>query len=248
MRYSNLLPRLALLALVVPVTGFCTSFSVSSPSSPTTATFCAGTCPDPNSTATAAGISPASATVSGNYSTTYTLADGDKYAITATYSASYTTGIAILFNPTVTYTGSTPAAAADSISLDLYQNYYDTTGTTWNSPPNYCEYFPVSVAAGGSATAALSYDGNSIGTLNAGPGASSQFKCSALSFTAVQNASPYLNADYNVTFNFAAGTTNGTSDSSISTTAVPEPSTMALGVMGSSALFYFARRRRRSVN
>jgi hypothetical protein len=241
MRYSNLLPRLALLALVVPLAGFCASFQISGTGTGAT---CFGTCPDPNSTSTAAGISPASGTVSGNYTATYTLADGDKYAITAAFNASYTTGIAIVFNPTVTYVGSTPAAAADSISLDLYQNFYDTTGTTWNSPPNYCEYFPATVAAGGSATAALSYDGNSIGTLSAGPGTSSQFKCSALSFSAAQNASAYLNADYNVTFNFAAGTTTGTSESSISATSVPEPSTMALGMLGSGSLLYFARRRR----
>lgn len=245
MRNSNLLPRLALLALVVPVAGFCTSIQVSSSGGVTVCPLGAGTCPDPNSTSTAAGISPASGTVSGTYNFGYTLTNGDQYQISAAYIASYTTGVSVIFNPTVTYIGTTPAVGVDNISLDLYQNFYDTTGSSWNG--TYCEYFPASVAAGGSATANLSFDTNSIGTLSASAGNSSQSKCTGLTFNAAQNASAYLNADYNLTFNFAAGTTKGTSESSV-TTAVPEPSTMALSVLGSVSLFYFARRRRRSVN
>lgn len=243
------IPRLALLALLLPVAGFGTSIQVSSLAGATVCETSGGTCPDPNSTLTAVGISPAGASTSGSFSFAYYVSNQDSFKISGTYSASYSTGTLILFNPTVTYIGNNGntlanAVGADSISLDLYQNFYDTTGTSWNG--TVCEYFPAAVATGGTESANLSFDGQSVGTLTAGAGSSAQSKCSALSYSAAQNASAYLNGDYNITFNFAAGTTPGTSSSSVSPSSVPEPSTAALGLLGSFSLLYFARRSRRS--
>jgi hypothetical protein len=245
MRYSNLLPRLALLALVVPVAGFCASLQISSTSGGTT--ICEtgiGTCGAQDTIPTSVGISPAPSSTSGSFSYLYTT-NGDNYTVTGNYSASYTTGVVIFFNPTVAYSGNNgTTTTTDNITLDLYQDFYDNTGSSWSG--SYCEYYPASIAANGSGSAALSYDGSSIGTLSASPGSSFQSKCTTLNPTAANNN--YLNADFKVSFTFAPGAITGSTETSLSGSAVPEPSTMALSVIGTGSLFYFARRRRRSVN
>jgi hypothetical protein len=232
--------RYALLALIVPVAAYSTAIKASGTTGPTICEV--GSCPDPNSTATSVGISPAAPATAGSINFTYMFANGDQFKVTGIYDANYKTGVFIEFAPVITYIGNNgnaaaPSAGIDTLSLDLLQNFYDNSGGVWSSPPSYCEHVNLNVG-GTSASGTLSFDGQSIGTLSAGPGISVQNACANLSFNAAQDASAYLNGDYNITATFANGTTPGT----ITSSPTPEPSTVAFTLL--SGLFLISARSR----
>ena len=230
------LSRLALLALSLPVAGFCTAIQIAGTSGGTTVCVL-GTRPDPNATSTAVGVSPAGASTSGTLNYTYQFADGDDYSIKGIYSASYSTvtGLKVEFSPIITYTGnngntSAASAGADILTLNLFQNFYDSNPGVWSSPPPYCEQFGATIATGNTASGDLMFDGQGIGVLSQGPGTKSQTACAGLQFTAAQDASSYLNGDFDEVFTFAKSTAAGTVTS---VTPTPEPTTLGLGLLGS---------------
>ncbi len=218
--------RLALLALALPIAGFSTALQASGNGGSVTICEFGAACPDPFSTTTAVGISPSPIANSGTYSFVYTFADLDQYTVTGTWSADYTTGTDVIFNPTVTYLGyngntSHASVGNDTLTLDLYQNFYDNTPGTWSGPPAACEYFGVTVAPNSSATADLSYGGQQIGTLTAGPGTSNQSLCTVLTIPPPTGTAPFLASDFDMTFTFADNTAPNTTTTVF---AIPEPS------------------------
>ena len=194
----------AILALALPAVGFSAAIELVN-----NGTCEVGNCASPDSI----GVGQVS---TGGYSFTYTFGDGDKYGITGTYSNAYPPQI-LGFFPTVTYLGATPAAGSDTISLTLFQDFYDPTPGTWNG--SYCEGFPAVIAAGGSATDTTTYGGTALKTLTVGPGTSGQSSCSNLTFGAAQNASAYFAAQIALSFTFPAGT----STNAFSASPSPEP-------------------------
>jgi hypothetical protein len=236
--------RLALLALALPIAGFSTALQASGNGGSTTVCEFGVACPDPFNTATAVGISPSPISNSGSFNFVYTFADLDQYTVTGTWSANYINSTYVIFNPTVTYLGyngdtTHASVGTDTLTLDLYQNFYDNTPGTWSGPPAACEYFGVTVAPNSSATADLSYGGQQIGTLSAGPGTTNQSLCTVLTIPPPTGTAPFLASDFDMTFTFPGSTAPGTQ-----TSLAPEPTTATLGLLGiGSALLLTARRK-----
>jgi hypothetical protein len=181
---------------------------------------------------------------------TYSFVNGDTYAVTGTYAASYSTagGSTIAFDPVVTYTGAGPSAGTDTLTLNLLQDYFDTTCCTWAG--NYTETIPLtlsnSAAAGSTISGELLYDNQSVGLIGPfGPGSNTGTKTTALDFGAL-NTADTLHASYNIYITFAKGTASGASASSPAAPAVPEPAMFVPGGLCLLALVFAARRRNRS--
>jgi hypothetical protein len=228
---SKLFTRLAIVALTLPVLGFCANLGTSISANGTCEY--GAPCPNVDTPATAVGIGQHS---SDTFNFDITLGDGDKYSVAGTYYNSYPPQ-ELSFLPTVTYVGSSATTTADSISLIMYQAFYDTTGGSWAG--NYCQTVaPFSIPSGDSVTGIAEFDGNAgLGTQ---PGNSAKH-CASLDFGG-KDASDYMDTAYNLTFNFQAGTTPGTPIGSLT----PEPVQtipVALGLLG---LLAFKVRRFRS--
>ena len=214
--------QLALLACLIvapalgfsdPVTGIQVSGSV-----PTTCGY--GNCA---AAALSAGALTLGTSTTGSYNFNETATDGDIYNVSGTFNNTFLSGTFLGFFPTVTLV-STTAAAADTITLDMFQDFtYGTDTTSWSGP--YNEKLPLFLsAAGTTAGGQVLYSTNldttpqSVGPLGpvSGPGA----------FYLVENAtlSPLdghlLISDFQFTFTFPEGATKGTYISS----PVPEPS------------------------
>jgi hypothetical protein len=237
----------AVLTLAFPVGSFATAIQASSGTGPTVCEI-GGTCPN----AASVGIPPSPLNTSGTMDFTYEFTNHDQYLITGTYSASYATGPYIQITPIVTYTGNNgntgaSAAGADTLTLDMFQNYFDNTPGNWSGPPDACEHFGVTVPTGDGATADLSFGGQPIGLLTAAAGASSyQSLCTLLTIPPPAGTADVLQADYTLTFSFGANTAPNTSIVSF----VPEPTSLSLylfGCLGGGLLLFLNQRRLRRV-
>ena len=221
---SRFAVKLALAALIIPLAGFSAAIQANG-------TCEVGNCASPDSV----GIGQVSA---GSFNFNITVGT-DLYNVKGVYANAYPPQI-LGFFPTVTYIGATPSTAADSISLIMFQNFYDVETSPWDG--KYCESFPAVVAAGGSATDTTSFDGNSVATLTAGPGTSTQSACKNIAFTTAQNASDYMDAQIALTFNFA----KGTSPNALIASPSPEPAQTIPAVIGLASLLFLKLRKSRS--
>jgi hypothetical protein len=224
--------KIAALALAVPILALPASISIG------------GIC-EVNCTAAANPSLTDGQSVSGSVDVAFSIG-GDNYLLTGGYGASYSSanGSTILFTPTLAYTGSAPSKTADSIVVDLFQNYYDSSPGNYDG--TYTETIPLTVGANATASAELFYGSGSPTTNRQGlglvgpygPGSYSVVKTAVL--TGLDD--PTLSADYQFTFDFAAGTPPGSGSTSPST--VPEPSQTVPAAIGLGGLALLATRRR----
>ena len=236
--------RLAVVALTIPVAGFCTAIQAIGTVGTTVCEV--GTCPVADTQATSLGLNQSS---SGSFDFTYTFTNGDQFLVAGTYSNSYdNNGSHVEFLPDVTYTGNngnTHAASAgiDILSLIMLENFYDPEVSPWDG--NACEHFPVTLPSNTAASATLSYGGLPIATLSAaGPGYTNQSACNYLAFSAAQNNSDYLDSAYNLTFTFGGGIAPNTT-----IIAAPEPSALyPIGAVLFGGVFLITRKRKGSLN
>lgn len=215
----------------------------------------AGNCsttPGFDGTTDAVGITPAASSTVGSGSSNITVPDGvnnDPFTVSWTYSASYGGGLTLVFDPTVTYTGTSPTAAGDTITVDFFQNFYDNTPGTWNGTYGETVDLSMSAGVGSSSTASgmlcftsTGTDCLALETLD-GPGPNSVTDPNSADLTSLGNGD-YLLAEYEFTYYFAPGTTDGTN---IGTPGVPEPALglpVGLVLLGLACYRVVVRRRR----
>jgi hypothetical protein len=218
-----------------PVTGIQVGGSV-----PTNCGFgnCAGA-------ALSAGALTLGTSTTGTYNFNATAGDGDLYNVSGTFDNTFPSGTFVGFFPTVTLL-STTAAATDTITLDMFQDFtYGTDTTSWAGPYNENLPFVLS-AAGTSAGGQILYSTNlditsqSVGAKGpvSGPGVYDLLGNATLS----PLNGHLLDADFQYTFTFAEGVTKGTSISS----PIPEPSQTIAETIGVVGLLLFNLRRLRS--
>jgi hypothetical protein len=216
---SKFFLRTVLLALAVPVIGLPATFTL--PSGPT--------------------VSPDGSTSGGVFTLPVTV-NGDSYVVSWDFSASFPTsgpnaGTNTAFNPTVTYTGGAATAQADVIEIKFDQLFTDPLATNWDG--TYSEHIPLKfegAGAGSTATGELSYDGMGIGLLTFGGPDTLSKALTGLNGTT-------LTASYDVTYDFAAGTTPGASATSSTTPEPAEALPVGLGLAGIG--FALTRRNRK---
>lgn len=207
-----------------------------------------GNCPPPAGSSDAVGISPAPTSTSGSGSTNIVVApDTDPYTVAWTYSASYSSGVTLVFDPTVTYTGISPTTTGDTITVNFFQSFYDNSPGVWDG--SYGESVDLALGAGAAAASTASgqlcfvatdTDCLALKTLD-GPGPATAVDTDTEDLTL--GAGNNLVAEYDFTFYFAPGTTNGTSAGGV----VPEPALgLPLGLMLLGLAGYAARRRQRA--
>jgi MYXO-CTERM domain-containing protein len=222
--------RAAGLTLALPLLGVSAAIQINS------------TCYGPGSCSNPANLTDSVTygnTIAGSQTNNITIGT-DTYRVTNVYSTSYgDAGSAITVLPTVTYTGSSPAATAETITINFLQDIYD------NSPGNYDgtyeETIPLSVPTDATASAELFVDGQGIGLVGPyGPGSYSVSKSAGL--TGLDSA--YLAFDYQFTFSFAAGLPPGSTGSSPNPSAAPEPAQTIPAGLGLVGLTLAAFRRR----
>jgi len=183
------------------------------------------------------GTTPFSFTVSVN---------DDPYLMSGTYAASYTSATGTILNLTLnaTYTGDGPTSVTDILTLDLLQNFFNSSVGNWDGV--YSESVPVNifgdVGDGTNATAQFLVDGQSVGLLGPfGPGSNLGQVSKSLSGLAGNT----LTQDFNFVFTFEAGTDPG-AGSVVSATpnVVPEPSSLLLLGSGLASFLMVVRTRR----
>ena len=203
-----------ILGISSPVTGIQASGSV-----PTTCGF--GSC---TAGALSAGALTIGSGTTGSYNFEVTAADGDVYDVSGTLNNTFLSGTFLGFFPTVTLL-SASAAGADSITLDMFQDFFYGTdgGTSWSGP--YNEKLPIDLsAAGTTATGQVLYSTDLDTTPQAvellpivnGPG--NYFLSGNATLGPLDG--DLLVSDFQFTFTFPEGALQGTSISS----PVPEPS------------------------
>jgi hypothetical protein len=180
----------------------------------------------------------------GSFGFVFAFGDGDSYDVSGDYSASYSSGdgSTIAVTPIVTYLGSAPSVANDTIDFALFQNYFDTSCCSWAG--TYTETVPLSLSAlagpGSSVSGQLFFDGQGIGLVGPyGPGTYLQTVSAPMDFGAL-DTNPSLSAEFDFSFVFGAGTQPGVSASA---STVPEPVTAIPSGLG-LILIGLARRRR----
>ena len=149
------------------------------------------------------------ASTAGSFDFGYLFGNGDAYDISGNYSASYSTadGSAISINPLVTYIGTMPSVATDTLDFSMFQSYFDTSCCTWAGL--YSESIPLYLSnlagPGSSISGELFYDGQGVGLVGPyGPGAYSETRSANLDFGNL-NTSPFLAAEYDFSFVFWSG-------------------------------------------
>jgi len=213
------LTQLVLAALTLPVLGFSAAISVNG-------TCKIGNCTSPGSL----GVGQSSA---GTFDFNYTFGNGDQYNISGFYSDHYAPQ-RLAFDPTVIYIGNkgNPLAASiggDTVSLVMLENFFDPTPGVWDG--NYCETFPFTVEAGGTATGNTYFDNDGVGLLTGNAGSSTQSMCRNISFTTSQNLSDYMDTQMLLNFSFAPGSAPGATIAS----AAPEPAQTLPAALGLAA-------------
>jgi len=166
----------------------------------------AGTCPPVDTL-----LSGGSTSNTFNFMTSV---NGDPFDVSGEYSASNpTSGLTtIQVAATALYEGSTPSNS-DVLTLDDLQDYTVTGGLSGDYFEQTAASFGGPPAAGSSLSAELFYNGQGVGLLGPFTSAGSQAITKNLTLSGTA-----LDADLQITFDFAAGSTNG---SFMST--VPEP-------------------------
>ena len=205
-----------------------------------------GACPPPSGTSDALQFNQSIGLTTGSYSLTF--ADTDQYSITWSYSASYTAaGTQLFIDPAATYIGASPSVGNDDIAFDFFQNFYDNSPGSWDG--SYTESVPLNISgnvgAGSTASGQLFYDGQSLPLV--GPfGLGSHLGQNTATLTGLTD--PTLAAEYELVFDFQAGTQTGAGDSSPAASSVPEPyEALPLGLaLGCVAWNRRAARRRAS--
>jgi hypothetical protein len=187
---------------------------------------------------TAAAITPGGNSV-GSFNFDVTVGT-DMYKVTGTYfdTLSTTDRVFIGFFPTVTLISGV-ATSADSITLDLLQDFSDPNLTKWDG--SYNENIPLVLpVAGSTGQGQISYDGQSVGLLGPVSG-TGVYNLSATKNPLTPLTGSLLSADFMLTFTFPKGTPDGGFASSPS----PEPAeaySMAIG-LGLLGLAFFRNAR-----
>ena len=241
----QLLSRLILLALAVPVVGFCTAIEAIGTTGPTVCEV--GSCPQSDTQAASLGLNQSSGS---DFIFAYRFTNGDTFLVTGSYANSYdNNGSHVNFDPFVEYIGNNGdihanSAGIDVLSLIMLQNFFDPLTGVWDGTA--CEHLGTSVPTNAVETATLSYGGVPISTLTAGPGLSNQSACNYLAFSPAQNASDYLDSSYNLTDIFGAGTKPGAAIVQTPEPAQMIPTAVSLICVG-AGVFVAGRRRRRAM-
>jgi hypothetical protein len=158
-------------------------------------------------------IGPGGST-SGNFSFTV---DGGLFGVSGAYFSSETGGgpaTTLQFNVTAVYDGTTPLASPYSFTVDDMQFYDLTTlptGTSYDSSAGFAGILP----AGTSLVTDVTFGADVLPPLTFVPGGPSSQSSPGETLTGL--SSP-LEGQFDYTFNFAAGTTQGSS-----ITSTPEP-------------------------
>lgn len=170
----------------------------------------------------------------GTYDITITLPDSDTYNIKGSYANSFLKGTFLGFYPTVTYVGSSPSVASDTITLDMLQDFYSPGAANWDGA--YNEKIPFNFPGRESGTGQVSYDGQSVGLLGpAGRGSTTFTQTTTLSGL----TGPTLISDFMLNFTFDRLAVNGDFASS----PTPEPAQTIPAALGLIGLFLFKARR-----
>jgi hypothetical protein len=188
--------------------------------------------------ALAAGALTLGTSTAGTYNFDLTAGDGDIYNVSGTFDNAFPRGTLLGFFPTVTLL-STTAAGADTIKLDMLQDFASgSDSTSWAGA--YDEKLPFDLsAAGSSASGQVLYGTNLDPTfLTDGP-LGPLFGPGDYDFTVSTTLSPLdghlLISDFQYTFTFPEGATKGSSISS----PVPEPSPTIPVAIGLACLLIF---------
>jgi hypothetical protein len=207
-----------------PVTGIQVSGSV-----PTTCGY--GNCAAPS---LVAGALTQGTSTTGSYNFNETAADGDVYKVSGTFNNTFPSGTSLGFFPTVSLV-STTAVGADTITLDMLQDFTSGDDTTsWSG--TYNEKLPFTLSsAGTTGEGQVLYSTNldttpqSVGEKGpvSGPGSFYLFG----SATLTPLTGHLLTGDFQFTFTFPEGATAGSSISS----PVPEPSPALPAAFGLAA-------------
>lgn len=178
----------------------------------------------------------------------FTFANTDEYEISGTYAASYdaTNGTVIQVTAIADYVtnGTASASAADVLTLDYLQHYQNVGPGTWDG--TYTESVPVTiganVGAGTSVSADLFWDGQGVGVIGPFTGPGSYYGAASNNLTGLTGA--FLDADFQYTFNFAAGAQAGAGVTVPLTSATPEPAQLIpAGLTLSFFVFTMLRRK-----
>jgi hypothetical protein len=192
---------------------------------------------------TAAGLAAGALTrgtgTTGAYNFDVTAADGDVYNVSGTFDNTFPSTTSLGFFPTVTLL-STTAAGADTIKLDMLQDFASgNDSTSWAGA--YDEKLPFALSAAGSSASGQVLYGTNLDTtpLSDGP-LGPVFGPGDYDFTVNTTLSPLdghlLISDFQFTFTFPEGATKGSSISS----PVPEPSPTITVAIGLAALLIFS--------
>jgi hypothetical protein len=245
---SCFISRCALVALAFPMLGLPAAITVNAPG--------VSLCSTAGCAVDSLNLPPGQST-SGTYNTAFTTG-GDAYKLSVSYanSISAATGsISYFFDPILTYVGTTPTAQADTIKIDMLQNFASGPAPIyWDSPPDYTEDVPFSIPANASATAQACFTASSTPTtecLALLTATTSGLQSSHSPLGTGTPGFPYLDGltlaeDFDITYTFAKGTPTGASASSPSTSAVPEPSQCIPAGIGLASLLFLKARRLRS--
>jgi hypothetical protein len=168
--------------------------------------------------------------------------NGDNYNLTGTYSTSYTAtgGTFIGLSVNAAYLGSSPTASADTLTVDVFQNFFNSSPGNWDG--TYPESSgDIDAGPGRSVSVQAFWGGQALPLL--GP-YSSPTPNKLASGDLIGLNGDTLTGELQVTFDFAAGTNPGASASSLSvSSAVPEPGFMPVGFALLGAGAFFVRKR-----
>jgi len=219
-------PRLALLALVVPVASFSAIIDAN------------GTCVFPSPAACAAG--PDTLTPGTNIAQTFNFnvtVNGALFNVSGTTFNNFPSTTFLGFFPTVTYLGATPLTGTDTITLDMLQNFTDPQLVNPNWSGSYSENIPLILGPNSSASGQALYDGQTVGQLGPVTG-SGVYNLSQVSTLNNLDGNP-LQTDYKLSFTFGPGTLPGQASSS----PTPEPAeTLLLCVSGLGLVLFKSRK------
>ena len=193
----------------------------------------------------AAGALTLGNSTSGSYNFDATAGDGDVYNVSGTFNNTFFSGTFLGFFPTVTLVSGT-ALGADTITLDMLQDFtYGDDTTDWSG--SYNEDLPFTLSAAGTgAGGQVLYSTNlnttpqSVGPLGpvTGPGSFDLFASKTLG----PLDGHLLVGDFQLTFTFPEGATEGTYISS----PIPEPSQTIPAIIGVAGLLLRNMRRLRA--
>ena len=191
------------------------------------------------------GALPYGGSFSTPFSGTFSV-NGDPFSISGTFSTSSPSYLSFGINFAVTYTGSTPITGTDSVAVaatEYFDNRFGTNCCTWNT----------GFTGNANSKVGPSSTVNFLNTVNGTNYTSGPYTANAsnspfgigTSFYA-QNADPLPDV-FSYTLNFGPGSVSGAQIAiNESVSAVPEPSTWAMMVLGFAGVGFMAYRRKRS--